>query len=125
MASLPGSVSRSCVCQAILTDVKVIDVGSLPADPLEALRELFRADVELEALRRERVEAARRQGASWDEIGESLGMARQSAWEYYTRVTRRALDESAAGSDLDQGRAMRVAIEEVGRVRRRRRPSAS
>jgi hypothetical protein len=61
-AALPGSVSRSCDCQAILTDVKVIDVGSLPADPLEALRELFRADVELEALRRDRVEAARRQG---------------------------------------------------------------
>jgi hypothetical protein len=105
--------------------VKVIDVRSLPADPLEALRELFRADVELEALRRERVEAARRQGASWDEIGESLGMARQSAWEYYTRVTRRALSVSAAGSDLDQVQAMRVATEEVGRVRRRRRPFAS
>jgi hypothetical protein len=52
-------------------------------------------------------------------------MARQSAWEYYTRETRRALDESAAGSDLDEEQAMRVATEEVGRVRRRRRPSAS
>jgi hypothetical protein len=44
----------------------------------------------LEALRRERVEAARRQGATWDQIGESLGMSRQSAWEYYTRTTRSA-----------------------------------
>ena len=57
--------------------MKVIDVDSLPADPLEALRELSRADVELEALRRERVEAARSQGATWDQIGESLGMSRQ------------------------------------------------
>jgi hypothetical protein len=57
--------------------MKVLDVDSLPADPLEALRELSRADVELEALRRERVEAARSQGATWDQIGESLGMSRQ------------------------------------------------
>ena len=105
--------------------MKVIDVESLPADPLEALRELSRADVELEALRRERVEAARRQGATWDQIGESLGMSRQSAWEYYTRETRRVLDESAAGSDLDEDEAMRVATEEVSRVRRRRRTSSS
>ncbi|MDH4116759.1 MAG: hypothetical protein OEX04_02195 [Acidimicrobiia bacterium] len=105
--------------------MKVIAVESLPADPLEALRELSRADVELEELRRERVEAARRQGATWDQIGESLGMSRQSAWEYYTRETRRLLEESAAGSDLDDDEAMRVATEEVSRVRRRRRTSSS
>ena len=103
----------------------MIDVESLPADPLEALRELSRADVELEALRHERVEAARLQGATWDQIGESLGMSRQSAWEYYTRETRRVLDGSAAGSDLDEDEAMRVATEEVSRVRRRRRTSSS
>ena len=105
--------------------MKVIDVDSLPADPLEALRELSRADVELEALRRERVEAARSQGATWDQIGESLGMSRQSAWEFYTRGTRQVLDESAAGSDLDEDEAMRIATEEVSRVRRRRRSSGS
>ena len=105
--------------------MKVIDIKSLPTDPLEALKELSRADVELEALRRERVEAARRQGATWDQIGESLGMSRQSAWEYYTREARHALDESAAGSDLDEDEAMRVATEEVSRVRRRRRTSSS
>jgi hypothetical protein len=105
--------------------MKVIDVESLPADPLEALRELSRVDVELEALRRERVAAARRQGATWDQIGESLGMSRQSAWEYYTREARRVLDESAGGSDLDEDEAMRLATEEVSRVRRRRRTSSS
>lgn len=105
--------------------MKVIDVESLPADPLEALRELSRADTELEALRRERVEVARHQGATWDQIGESLGMSRQSAWEYYTRQTRHVLDESAVGSDLDEDEAMRVATEEVSRVRRRRRTSSS
>jgi hypothetical protein len=105
--------------------MKVVDVESLPADPLEALRELSRADAELETLRRERVEAARRQGATWGQIGESLGMSRQSAWEYYTRQTRNVLDESAVGSDLDEDEAMGVATDEVSRVRRRRRNSNS
>jgi len=90
--------------------MKVIDVEALPANPLAALRELSRADVELEALRRERVDAARRQGATWDQIGQSLGMSRQSAWEYYTRETRHVLDESVAGCDLDEEEAMRVAL---------------
>ena len=62
--------------------------------------------MELEALRRERVAAARRRGATWDQIGESLGMSRQSAWEYYTRDTRGVLGESATGSDLDEDEAM-------------------
>jgi hypothetical protein len=105
--------------------MKVIHDESLPTDPLEALKELSRADVELEALRRERVAAARRQGATWDQIGESLGMSRQSAWEYYTREARRVLDETAAGSELDEDEAMRIATDEVSRVRRRRRVSSS
>ena len=104
--------------------MKVIDVESLPTDPLEALQELSRADAELEELRRERVGAARRQGSTWDQIGESLGMSRQSAWEYYTRQARRVLEETAAGSDIDEDEAMRIATEEVSRVRRRRRTSS-
>jgi hypothetical protein len=35
------------------------------------------------------------------------------------------LDESASGSDLDEDEAMRIATEEVSRVRRRRRTSIS
>jgi hypothetical protein len=49
----------------------------------------------------------------------------RSAWEYCTRETRRVLDESAVASDLDEDEAMRVATEEVSRVRRRRRSSGS
>jgi hypothetical protein len=62
-SALPGLAYRRDSCQVILTHMRVIDVNSLPADPLEALRELSRVDVELEALRRERVEAARSRGA--------------------------------------------------------------
>ncbi len=105
--------------------MRVIDVVSLPADPLDALRDLSRAGVELEALRRERVEASRSQGATWEQIGESLGMSRQSAWEFYTDDARWAIDEAADVSDLDEDEAMRVATEEVTKIRRRRRSSAS
>lgn len=38
----------------------MVDVESLPVDLLEALRELPRADAELDTLRRDRVEVARR-----------------------------------------------------------------
>ncbi len=101
--------------------MRVIDATSLPREPLEALRELARAGEEIEELRRQQVAAARRRGASWEQIGESLGMSRQSAWEYYTRDARAALEDSAGGAELSEDDAMQVATEEVSQVRRRRR----
>ena len=106
--------------------MKVIDVDSLPAEPLQALRELSRAGTELEALLRERVGEARHQGATWGEIGESLGMSRQAAWEYYTRDARRVIDRSVAkGEELSEEEAIRLATEEVAEIRRRRRRGRS
>jgi hypothetical protein len=106
--------------------MKVIDVESLPADPLEALRELTRVDSELEELQRDRVEAARQKGATWEQIGEALGMSRQAAWEFYTRDARRVMDETTAHNvHLDEAKALRVATEEVSRVRRRQRRARS
>lgn len=104
----------------------MIDTDALPPDPLEALRELSRVDSELEGLRRDRVESARRAGVSWEQIGEALGMSRQSAWEYYTRDVRQALEEAvAANSDLEEAEALRIATDEVSAVRRRRRRTNS
>ena len=102
--------------------MKVIDVDSLPAEPLRALRELSRVGTELETLLRERVADARRGGATWEEIGESLGMSRQAAWEYYTRDVRRILDR--AGDELSEDDALHIATEEVSELRRRRRRGA-
>lgn len=104
--------------------MKVIDTAALPADPIEALRELSRVDSELESLRRDRVESARRAGVSWEQIGEALGMSRQSAWEYYTRDSRQALEQTVAvNSDLEEDEALRIATDEVSTMRRRRRRS--
>ena len=92
----------------------------LPTDPLEALRELTRTEAELAELRRQSVATARAAGVSWDQIGESLGMTRQSAWEYFSRPARESMASRASTSSLDEDEAMRLALEETREVRRRR-----
>ena len=92
----------------------------LPSDPLDALRELTRTEVELAELRRKFVSEARTAGVSWDEIGESLGMTRQSAWEYFSRPVRESLASRNESPQLDDDEAMRLAVDETREVRRRR-----
>ena len=101
----------------------VIVVGkALPSNPLDALRALTAGEAELDRLRRSTVRAARAAGATWDEIGEALGMTRQSAWEYFSRETRAALARTAGSNDdLDEAEAEQLAVEEVRAVRRQRR----
>ncbi len=100
----------------------MVDTELLPVDPLDALAELSQAGVELEVLLRDQVAAARRGGASWAQIGERLGMSRQSAWEYYTRDVRQILGgASGEGEELSEEDALRLATEEVSEIRRRRR----
>ena len=100
-------------------DVVSVLLDRLPSDPLEALRELTRAEAELGELRRQVVANARTAGVSWDQIGESLGMTRQSAWEYVSRPVRESMASRGATS-LNDDDAMRLAVEETREVRRRR-----
>ncbi len=103
-------------------NMSVLDVHQLPADPLEALRELSLCETELGRLRREAIEAAREVGATWDQVGAALGMSRQAAWEYYTRSARTRLDQTVAEADeLSDDDAMKLAVEEVKAARRGRR----
>jgi hypothetical protein len=92
----------------------------LPSDPLAALRELTRTEAELGELRRQVVANARTAGVSWDQIGEALGITRQSAWQYFSRPARESMATRAAASSLDVDEAMRLAVEETREVRRRR-----
>lgn len=102
--------------------MSVVSVDALPADPLAALRELTRWGAELEAVRRAKVEAARDAGASWEQVGEALGVSRQSAWEYYSSTVRSKLAANVDGNvDLSEADAMDLAVDEVRAVRRRRR----
>lgn len=95
-------------------------LNRLPSDPLEALRELTRTEAELSQLRRQFVADARTAGVSWDQIGESLGMTRQSAWEYFSRPVRDATASRVATSSLTEDEAMRLVVAETREVRRRR-----
>ncbi|MGD9997444.1 MAG: helix-turn-helix domain-containing protein [Ilumatobacteraceae bacterium] len=93
---------------------------NLPKDPLAALRVLADSEHELERIRREQVVAARAAGASWQQIGDALGVSRQSAWEAFTAATRSALaDNVDANGTLTEHDALDLAVEEVRAVRRR------
>ena len=112
----------SHLCQDILTQMSLIAADVLPGDPLEALRELARSEPELDRLRRENVMAARAAGATWEQIGNALGMSKQSAWGYFTaRIRADLADNARANSELSVEDATQLAIEEVRSDRRRRR----
>ena len=100
----------------------IVAVESLPKDPLAALRVLADSEHELDRIRREQVLAARAAGASWQQVGDALGISRQSAWESFTADAKQALasnvDLNASLTDSD---AMDMAVDEVRAVRRRRR----
>lgn len=111
--------------QGILTFMSVIVApDALPQEPLAALRVLTDSERELERIRREQVIAARSAGASWQQIGDALGVTRQSAWESFTATAREALASNVdANSTLDEDDALELAVEEVRAVRRRRATS--
>ena len=102
----------------------ILVTESLPQDPLVALRVLADSEAEIDRIRRDRVGAARAAGASWQEIGDALGVSRQSAWEHYTADVRAVLSRNVeVNGSLDETAAMELAVDEVRSVRRRRRSS--
>ncbi len=102
----------------------ILVTESLPEDPLVALRVLADSEVEIDRIRRDRVRAARAAGASWQQIGDALGISRQSAWESYTAGVRAALSLNVdANESLDEAAAIEFAVDDVRSVRRRRRSS--
>ncbi|MDZ7676658.1 MAG: helix-turn-helix domain-containing protein [Acidimicrobiales bacterium] len=93
----------------------------LPEDPLAAVRVLADTEVQLDQMRRDRVIAARAEGASWQQIGDALGVSRQSAWEAFTAEVRAALEANATDSGLEEDEAIDVTVSESRAVRQRRR----
>jgi uncharacterized NAD(P)/FAD-binding protein YdhS len=102
----------------------IVVTESLPRDPLVALRVLADSEAEIDRIRRDRVRAARAAGASWQQIGDALGITRQAAWEHYSADVRSMLSRTVDANDsLDEAGAMELAVDEVRSVRRRRRSS--
>ncbi len=105
-------------CQGTMTSMSLIATDSLPVEPLDVLREVSRAEAQLDEFRWKQIAAARDAGASWAAIGEALGVSRQSAWEYFTRRVSTELAANVENSDLSEDEAMDIAVEEVRTVRR-------
>lgn len=91
--------------------------SALSNDPVQALRQLAQGEDELAKLRYNFVSLARRAGVRWEQIGEALGISRQSAWEAYSRRTR-AIIATQESTDVDESEALALAVDEVKAVRR-------
>ena len=66
-------------------NIRVRAAGDWESEPLEGLREACRVSTALDKLTRESVQRAREAGHSWTQIGEALGVTKQTAWERYSR----------------------------------------
>ena len=111
--------------QAKLTNMSLLAHDRLPAQPIDALRELVRTIDECDELKRDTVAAAREAGATWESIGKALGITRQSAWALYSADAAAISADLAASAannpDLSEDEALDIAVEEVRAVRRSRR----
>ena len=65
-------------------DTKLRLVGDWEAAPLDGLCHSARVAVALDKVQRQLVQKARTDGRSWTEIGVSLGISKQSAWERFS-----------------------------------------
>lgn len=73
-------------------------LGDWNAEPLQALRECCRAETALEKAMWQTVSAAREAGHSWVQIGEALGVTKQTAWERFSGGMRHPI----TGGKLDR-----------------------
>jgi hypothetical protein len=85
------SVASKSFVKRILAALAALDAADGPISRLEAARRLREAAEELEAAQ---VEAARKAGATWIEIGASYGLTKQGAQQRF-RATRRQPDETS------------------------------
>lgn len=67
----------------LLHGIDGTDRGGL--DAVQGLRMIAQT---AESAQRQAVDQARREGASWDQIGRALGTSRQSAWERFGGAAR-------------------------------------
>lgn len=65
-------------------NIRVRADGDWQSEPLDGLREACRVSTALDKLTRESVQRAREAGHSWTQIGEALGVTKQTAWERYS-----------------------------------------
>ena len=96
-----------------------VDVES--SDPLRRVQALRLAESHLDVWLVEAVADARREGRSWEESGQALGVSRQAAWELFRARARHLLGATRRESGLTEEEALALAVEETRAVRRHRR----
>jgi hypothetical protein len=73
-------------------------IGDWEAHPIEALRECRRAATALEKAVYQTVGEAREAGRSWTEIGNALGVTKQTAWQRFSGGMRHPI----TGDEIDR-----------------------
>jgi hypothetical protein len=73
-------------------------LGDWEAHPIEALGECCRAETALEKAMWQTVGKAREAGRSWTEIGEALGVTKQTAWQRFSGGMRHPI----TGEEIDR-----------------------
>jgi uncharacterized NAD(P)/FAD-binding protein YdhS len=79
-------------------------IGDWDSRPLDALRECCRAQTALAKAIRQTVRKAREAGHSWTEVGEALGVTKQTAWTRFAGeirhpITGEAMERKEGSSD--------------------------
>ena len=87
------TVASKSFVKRILAALGALDAADGPISRLEAARRLREAAEELEAAQ---VEAARKAGATWIEIGACYGLTKQGAQQRFRAVHRQAKAVTAA-----------------------------
>ena len=64
--------------------VRLSVFGPWHQNPLEDVRDACRVDLAVEKLLYESVQMAREAGHSWSEIGKTMGVSKQAAWERFS-----------------------------------------
>jgi hypothetical protein len=99
-------VSSKSLVRRITTALGALDVAAEPMSRLDAARRLREAAEELETAQ---VEAARKSGATWNEIGACYGLTKQGAQQRFRAARDRAKasparpEGKAAPRELDSG----------------------
>jgi hypothetical protein len=86
-------VASKSPVKRILAALSALDVAAGPMSRLDAARRLREAAEELEAAQ---VEAARKAGATWNEIGACYGLTKQGAQQRFRAVRNQAKPVTAA-----------------------------
>jgi hypothetical protein len=87
------TVASGRVVRRIIAALNAFDVADRPMSRLDAARRLREAAEELEAAQ---VEAARKAGATWLEIGACYGLTKQGAQQRFRAARKQAEAASAA-----------------------------